>query len=59
MMDTHHWSEVLKDNSLYLSIIQHRATFTKLKEVDYDSHQPEHIDFVPPEAILNKYKGLY
>jgi hypothetical protein len=59
MIDTHHCSEALKDNSLYLSIIQHRATFTKLKEVDYDSHQPEHIDFVPPEAILNKYKRDY
>ncbi len=59
IMDTDHCSEALKDKELYSSIIQHRATFTKLKEVDYDSHQPELIDFVPSEAILKEYKRDY
>ena len=52
-------SEALKDKELYNAIIQHRATFTKLKEVDYDSHQPEVIDFIPPESILKEYKRDY
>ena len=59
MMDTDHCLEALKDKALYLSIIQHRVIFTKLKEVDYDSHQPELINFVPPEAILKEYKRDY
>jgi len=59
MMDTDHCSEALKDKALYLSIIQHRATFTKLKEVDYDTHLPDQIDFIPPEAILKEYERDY
>jgi len=59
IMDTVHCSDALNDKVLYSSIIQHRATFTKLKEVDYDSHRPEFIDFVPPEIILKEYKRDY
>ena len=58
-MDTVHCSDALNDKVLYSSIIQHRATFTKLKEVDYNSHRPEFIDFVPPEIILKEYKRDY
>ena len=59
MMDTDHCSEALKDKGLYMSIIQHRATFTKLKDVDYNTHLPDHIDFIPPEAILKEYARDY
>ena len=59
MMDTDHCSEALKDKELYNAIIQHRATFTRLKDVDYNTHQPEHIDFIPPEAIIKEYSRDY
>ena len=59
MMDTDHCSEALKDKELYFLIIQHRAIFTRLKDVDYNTHQPDHIDFVPPEAILKEYARDY
>jgi len=51
--------EALKDKDLYNSIIQHRSTFTKLQEVDYTTHLPDRIDFVPPDPILNKYEKDY
>jgi hypothetical protein len=59
MMDTDHCSEALKDKGLYLSIIKHRATFTRLKDVDYYTHLPDHIDFIPPEAMLKEYASDY
>ena len=59
MMDTEHGLTAFKDKDLYNSIIQHRSTFTKLKEVDYTTHQPGRIDFVPPESILKEYEKDY
>ena len=59
MMDTEHGLEALKDKNLYKSIIQHRSIFTKLKEVDYTTHLPESIEFVPPDFILADYKKDY
>ena len=59
MMDTEHGLEALKDKDLYKSIIQHRSIFTKLKEVDYTTHLPESIDFVPPDSVLKDYKKDY
>ena len=59
MMDTDHCSEALKDQELYNSIIQHRAIFTKLKGVDYNTPQPEYIDFIPPETIIKEYSRDY
>ena len=59
MMDTEHGLEALKDKNLYNSIIQHRSTFTKLQEVDYTTHLPNRIDFVPPDSILKEYEKDY
>ena len=59
IMDTDHGLEALKDKDLYKSIIQHRSIFTKLKEVDYTTHQPVSIDFVPPDSILKEYEKDY
>lgn len=59
IMDTDHCSQALADKKLYTSIIKHRATFTRLKEVDYDTHQPQHIDFIPPETIIKEYSRDY
>lgn len=59
MMNTDHCSEALDDNELYTSIIEHRATFTRLKDVDYNTHQPQHIDFIPPDIIIKEYSRDY
>ena len=59
MMDTDHCSKALDDNELYTSIIKHRATFTRLKDVDYITHQPQNIDFIPPDIIIKEYSRDY
>jgi hypothetical protein len=39
--------------------VKHCSTFTKLKEVDYSTHHPDSINFVPPDSILKEYAQDY
>lgn len=59
IMDTEHGREALKDNMLYNSLIRHRMTFTNLEGINYDTHQPQTIDFVPPASIIKEYEKDY
>ncbi|HLN20928.1 MAG TPA: nucleotidyl transferase AbiEii/AbiGii toxin family protein [Bacteroidales bacterium] len=59
IMDTEHARKALEDTELYNTIINHRKTFTKMDGVDYSTHQPERIDFVPPENIIKEYEKDY
>jgi hypothetical protein len=59
IMDTDHGLEALKDTNLYNSIIIHRKTFTNVQGVDYSTHQPDKIDFVPPQFIMQEYEKDY
>jgi len=49
----------LSDETLYNTIVSHRIQFTKMKEVDYDKHKPEFIDFLPNEKVLDAYRKDY
>ena len=51
--------EALKDNELYDTIVKHRIQFTKMKEVDYNKHAPEFINFIPSQELLVAYKKDY
>jgi hypothetical protein len=59
IMDTDHGREGLKDAELYNSIINHRMIFTRMDGVDYSSHQPDKIDFIPPQTIIKEYEKDY
>jgi hypothetical protein len=59
IMDTDHGHEALKDTDLYNSIINHRKTFTNIQGVDYGTHHPDKIDFVPPASIMQDYEKDY
>jgi hypothetical protein len=59
IMDTSHGLDALKDTELYNSIILHRKTFTNMEGIDYSTHQPDKIDFVPPESIVKEYEKDY
>jgi len=59
MMDTEHGLGALSDNVLYNSIINHRKTFTRVDGIDYSTHQPDKIDFVPPASIIKEYEKDY
>ncbi len=49
----------LKNKNLYETIVKHRHDFTRLGGVDYNTHQPQTINFIPPEGLLNVWKADY
>ncbi|MDR2917370.1 MAG: nucleotidyl transferase AbiEii/AbiGii toxin family protein, partial [Tannerella sp.] len=59
MMDTDFAKEALNDTDLYNAIVEHRRTLTAMKEVDYSTHAPETINFVPPASIIDAWKKDY
>jgi len=59
LMDTDFAREALSNRDLYETIVEHRRTLTAMKEVDYDTHTPDKINFVPPEAMLAQWKEDY
>ncbi len=59
IMDTDHGREAVKNIELYNNIINHRMTFTRMDGVDYNTHQPDKLDFIPPEHIIKDYEKDY
>ena len=59
LMDTDYAIEALKDRELYNTIVEHRRTLTAMKEVDYSTHSPETINFVPPDSVMNLWREDY
>jgi predicted nucleotidyltransferase component of viral defense system len=59
LMDTDYAKDALKNTDLYNEIVEHRRTLTAMKEVDYSTHIPEKINFVPPLSVINKWKEDY
>jgi len=59
LMDTNYAIEALNDRGLYNTIVEHRRTLTAMKEVDYSTHAPETINFVPPDPVMNLWRADY
>ena len=59
LMDTEHAAEALVDKTLYQSIVLHRQQFNKVTGIDYKLHQPNFIDFIPPEQIYSQWERDY
>jgi predicted nucleotidyltransferase component of viral defense system len=59
LMDTNFATEALNNTNLYNAIVEHRRTLTAMKEVDYSTHSPETIDFVPPDFVMDEWRDDY
>jgi len=59
LMDNSYCKNVLNDSSLYNEIIKHREQFTSMAGVDYSTHKPETISFVPPDSVLKNWEKDY
>jgi hypothetical protein len=59
LMDTEFALDALKNRDLYNAIIEHRLTLVAMKEVDYTTHTPDKINFVPPASIIENWKKDY
>ena len=58
-MDTTHAKDALNNEELYNTIVEHRRTLTSMKEVDYTTHTPDKINFMPPTTIINAWRKDY
>jgi len=59
LMDTDYAKDALNNTDLYNAIIEHRRTLTAMQEVDYDTHIPEKINFIPPASIMDLWRKDY
>ncbi|NDP22894.1 MAG: nucleotidyl transferase AbiEii/AbiGii toxin family protein [Paludibacter sp.] len=59
LMDSKYCEDVLLDNTLYNEIIKHRERYSSMAGVDYSTHQPQTIGFVPPESVLKDWEKDY
>lgn len=57
--NTDYAKTALEATDLYETIVKHRYSFTKLGGVDYNLHQPQSIDFIPPEKLLPAWQSDY
>jgi hypothetical protein len=59
IMRSEYAEQALADKELYQGIIAHREKFNALRGLDYSSHQPATIRFLPPEAVLKDWEADY
>jgi hypothetical protein len=59
MMDKTFAIEVMNNESLYSDIVEHRSKFTAWSGLDYQSHHPSNISFLPPETLSEALKDDY
>lgn len=49
----------LADTQLYETIVNHRHQFTRVSQVDYNRHQPQSINPIPPDEIIKEWEADY
>lgn len=59
LMDSPFSTQALEDTELYTAIVKHRFAFTKWANVDYKTHHPSTINFLPPESVLEDWRKDY
>ena len=59
IMDNDFGLNALSDGQLYMDIVRHRSIFNRLKNVDYSSHYPCRINFLPPTSVINEWENDY
>lgn len=59
MMDSPFGIEALSDRTLYDDIVKHRSIFNKQDHVDYATHAPTTINFIPPQHIIEEWRKDY
>lgn len=57
--NTSYADKALESLDLYETIVKHRFSFTKLGGVNYNLHQPQTINFLPPDKLLVEWEKDY
>jgi hypothetical protein len=59
LMDTDFAKETLTDTELYKTIVEHRSIMTREKGIDYSTHRPTQINFVPDSEVSSLWQDDY
>ena len=59
LMDTDFAKKALENVLLYETIIDHRSKLTAISGIDYSTHAPDRINFVPPASVMEKWRDDY
>jgi hypothetical protein len=59
MMDAPFAKDALVDHELYRTIVQHRKLLFSVRTVDYNLHQPQTINLIPPDKLLKAWESDY
>lgn len=59
IMDTKYGKEALSDRKLYDKVVLHRSVFNKIDGIDYTSHSPSTLNFIPPTHLIEEWKKDY
>lgn len=59
MMDTTYGKDALANKDLYADVVRHRSVYNKIPNINYETHHPCQINFLPPESIVQDWKEDY
>ena len=59
MMDTEYALALLSDFKYFETVIRHRKKFIFKQEMNYDTHYPQMLSFLPPKEILDDCENDY
>ena len=59
LMDSHFAEDALSDTGMYKEIVAHRSVFNAIKGIDYSTHHPLTIDFIPHDKVYHLWKDDY
>jgi Nucleotidyl transferase AbiEii toxin, Type IV TA system len=59
IMDTSFGQKALKNGMLYQKIVAHREVYNNLPGIDYTTHHPTTINFIPPDKSWNQWENDY
>lgn len=51
--------KAFNDKELYETIVAHRYLFSRIGEVDYNLHHPNHLNPIPPKDVITEWENDY
>ncbi|MBD5234994.1 MAG: nucleotidyl transferase AbiEii/AbiGii toxin family protein [Barnesiella sp.] len=58
IMDTE-FGKSIADRELYEKVVTHRSIFNRIDGINYQSHSPASLSFIPPESLINDWEKDY
>lgn len=56
LSETDYLQKAIDDHELYFAIIQHRQSMTRIRYVNYESHNHKSLNFTPPSHVIKEWE---